>query len=94
MLKSNYNFFFHYGMLVLQDNSANDPNARSLTNNMENVLLDLERILKIDLKGRNIIYRDSDGFYDGVEWDGEGIKFKPIRAITFENAVKYYDNSR
>lgn len=86
MNKSNYNFFFQNGILVLQD--LGGKNAMSLTNNMENVLKDLQRLLSIDLTKRTIIYRDSEQQYDGVKWNGISVDFYPLRTGKLEKALQ------
>lgn len=86
-MKSDYNFFFHYGTLVLQDS----PTSRgmSLTNNMENVLQDIENIVRVPLRGKKIIYRDSEGMYDRVIYRKSGsIDFSPIRTKDLQQALK------
>lgn len=86
MRRSDYNFFIDHGTLVLQDKCG--EGAVSLTNNMENVLVDIQSILKVDLSKRAIIYRDTDGVYDMVEWDGDNIDIIPLREFELKKALE------
>jgi hypothetical protein len=43
----------------------------SVTNDIENVLRKIEAWHQGAIAGYRIMYGDSDGVWDGVEWDGE-----------------------
>jgi len=58
----------------------------SVTNDMENILLDLfEHVKKSSIEA--IIYRDSRGIYDGVELLENGFKFYPIGEKSESQAI-------
>jgi len=46
----------------------------SVTNDIENVLRKIEAWHQGSIAGYQIMYRDSDGYWDGIEWDGEHAK--------------------
>jgi len=54
-----------------------DKGNMSVTNDMRNVLTDIERIVG-SLSGMRIIYRDSDSHWDEVFGWPVSIQFKPI----------------
>jgi transcriptional regulator with XRE-family HTH domain len=58
-----------------------DLGGISVTNNMEAILAKIGRDEGLDLSAMAIIYRDSEGYYDGVKMDGSGgITFYPVAA--------------
>jgi hypothetical protein len=48
---------------------------RSVTNDIENVLRKIEIWHQGPVTGFRIMYRDSNGYWDGVRWDGEHATF-------------------
>ena len=64
----------------------NDLGNISVTNDMEMILLDLfELIPKLD--ETTIIYRDSQGIYDGVKLKDNGFEFYPIGEKSESRAI-------
>ena len=54
---------------------------RSLTNDIESVLRKIEHYHQGSIVGFNIMYRDSEGVWDGIHWDGEHASFFSLREI-------------
>ena len=52
---------------------------RSVTNDIENVLHKIEHYHEGSIASFKIMYRDSDGFWDGVAWDGQHASFFALR---------------
>jgi hypothetical protein len=52
---------------------------RSLTNDIESVLRKIEHYHQGSIVGFNIMYRDSEGVWDGINWDGEHASFFALR---------------
>jgi hypothetical protein len=48
-----------------------DQGNRSVTNDVENVLRKIEHYHQGSIAGFRIMYRDSMGFWDGIQWDGQ-----------------------
>lgn len=59
----------------------------SVTNDAEAVV---RHLAKIGLKGRRLLYRDSDGIWDELVHDGGGgfMAFAPIRAELLNDALR------
>ena len=55
------------------------PTAIPLDRIWENVLRKIEAWHQGSIAGYRIMYRDSEGVWDGVEWDGEHATFFTIR---------------
>jgi hypothetical protein len=53
--------------------------SQSVTNDAENVLRKIEAWYKKPLTGYRIMYRDSMETWDGMEWDGQEVRFFPLR---------------
>jgi hypothetical protein len=51
----------------------------SVTNDIESVLRKIEAWHQGSIAGYQIMYRDSDGYWDGVEWDGQQARLFAIR---------------
>jgi hypothetical protein len=71
----------------------------SVTNDIENVLRKIEAWHQGSIAGYRIMYRDADGVWDGVDWDGENARFllsgrpmKPRRRRSFWRTI--YDPSQ
>lgn len=77
--------------VIIRDN---DLGNISVTNNMEMILIDLfELVPKLD--ETTIIYRDSDGNYDGVKLKDNGFEFFPIGEKSESRAihkVEFFEN--
>ena len=52
-----------------------DLGKKSVTNDIENVLRKIEYWHQGPIKGYRIMYRDSEGIWDGVHWDGNQATF-------------------
>ena len=48
---------------------------KSVTNDIENVLRKIEAWHQGSIAGVRIMYRDSDGYWVGVQWDGQHAAF-------------------
>ena len=51
---------------------------RSVTNDVENVLRKIEYYHQGSIAGFDIMYRDSDGMWAGIRWDGRHASFFPL----------------
>src|SRR5215510_4772631 len=51
----------------------------SVTNDIESVLRKIQAWHQGSIAGYQIMYRDAEGYWDGVEWDGESATFFAIR---------------
>jgi hypothetical protein len=56
-----------------------DLGNRSVTNDFESVLRKIEHYHQGSIGGFRIMYRDSEGFWDGIRWDGKSASFFPLR---------------
>jgi len=59
---------------------------RSLTNDIESVLRKIEHYHQGSIVGFKIMYRDSEGVWDGINWDGEHASFFALRETEEERA--------
>jgi len=62
----------------------------SVTNDIENVIRDIQDFEKINAKQYLILYKDSTGSWDG--YDPKGKNFIPLTEDTCEDAVNKYIN--
>jgi hypothetical protein len=86
--QSDYNFWFDRGTLIIVDKARPGSNFMSVTNNLENILEDISRMIDKNLVGTPIVYADSEGNYDGVELLGRGkIEFIPIQEKDRQKAI-------
>jgi hypothetical protein len=80
---------FTYSMILnlvkIQDTGKG---AKSVTNDIENVLREIEVWHQGSIAGYRIMYRDTEGWWDGVEWNGEHARFFAIREIDEAAAKK------
>jgi hypothetical protein len=51
----------------------------SVSSDIESVLRKIEAWHQGSIAGYQIMYRDADGYWDGVEWDGQHARFFAIR---------------
>ena len=60
----------------------------SVTNDAENVCEYISKEAGIDLNNYKILYKDSDGYLDGIKYNGVGrdVSFYPIREKDFFKA--------
>ena len=56
-----------------------DQGNRSVTNDVESVLRKIEHFHQAPIVGFRIMYRDSEGIWDGIAWDGQHARFFPLR---------------
>jgi hypothetical protein len=61
---------------------------KSVTNDIENVLRKIEAWHQASIAGFRIMYRDSDGHWDGVWWDGQDATFFAFRETSEAAAEK------
>jgi|SRR5688572_2570636 len=80
--RASYNYWFADGILFMEDLNI----GRSLTNDMENVILDIEREEHKNLIDHPICYRDSEGIWDAIKWDGNAADFIFLGAVDSEEA--------
>jgi hypothetical protein len=59
---------------------------RSVTNDIERVLRKIEYYHQGSIVGFKIMYRDSEGVWDGIEWNGEHALFFALRETVEERA--------
>jgi hypothetical protein len=52
---------------------------RSVTNDIEYVLQQIEYYHQSSITSNRIMYRDSDGIWDGIHWNGQQVSFFPLR---------------
>jgi len=52
---------------------------RSVTNDIEYVLHRIEHFHQAPITGFHIMYRDSEGIWDGIAWDGQHASFFALR---------------
>ena len=94
MSKSNYSYVISEEVLCITDHNG----PKSVTNNAENVLDEIEKNLKANNISMpdTIIYSDSNGDYDGLEYDGNDVKFYFLNTrrltIAIDLAKNRYDN--
>jgi len=89
--KSNYEWRFKDGVLAIEDLNLG---KMSVTNNMENVLTEIRSKIGDEIVGAKIVYRDSEGEWDGVipVWTREvctNVQFYFIGEKSFEKAIKF-----
>lgn len=65
-----------------------DLGNMSVTNNIEEVVRDVEVMEKIDAKNYVIIYKDSDDMWDG--WDAVKQSYVPLQKTNYTAAVERY----
>jgi hypothetical protein len=63
-----------------------DYQNRSVTNDVENVLRKIEHYHQGSIAACKIMYRDSEGMWDGIQWDGKRASFFALRETVEERA--------
>src|SRR6266481_1133934 len=58
-----------------------DLGNRSVTNDIENVLCKIECYHQGSIAAFHIMYRDPEGIWDGINWDGKRASFFALREI-------------
>ena len=82
--RSDYQWWIKDSVLLIEDLNG----GKSVTNDMAKILLDLDFLLG-SLEDRRIIYKDSEGIWDGVAHDGKFLKgFYPIGATNSDAALQ------
>jgi hypothetical protein len=71
-----FSYTVDQGILKIVDLSLG---ANSVTNDAENVLRKIRQRHPALIADYRIMYRDSLGIWDGIEWDGKEVTFFPIR---------------
>lgn len=61
---------------------------KSITNDIENVVAEIARLEKIDPAQYMIVYKDSEGTWDG--WDHQQQQFIPLSEEDYRDAVDKY----
>ena len=86
MLRSDYTYELkeHSGHKVLTIEDL-DLGGLTVTNNIENVVKEIEAAEKIDCRDYVIIYKDSDGDWDG--WNPYTKAFLPLLSETWAQAM-------
>ncbi len=82
MIKSDFNYYISNGVLAIEDQNLG---RMSVTNDMENVLEYIKNELN-DKMPNLIVYKDSDGIWDGVSYKEDKVKFYPIQTTVFHIA--------
>lgn len=84
-MRSSYTAFVREDTVCVID----EDEGRSVTNDIEAVIADLRRA-GVLIAGRCLIYRDSDGVWDGVTLDAElrFVRFYPINERSLDAALK------
>ena len=106
-LKSDYTSRFIGGVLVIEDLNLG---RMSVTNNIENILEEISIELNDGFtQNTKIIYRDSDGMWDGIKIESASytystrqnisnvsyvISFIPIQTIDLQTALKFINNGK
>ncbi|MEN7549058.1 DUF6011 domain-containing protein [Rapidithrix thailandica] len=66
-----------------------DQGGMSVTNDMDNVLLEIAENEALELENYRIAYCDSEGCWDGVKVDN-GLRFYPIGVESSEEVLEYF----
>ncbi len=94
MSKSLYSFVISEGVLCIYDQCG--PTNMTVTNNAENVLDEI----KENLKANNtpmpdiIIYNDTNGDWDGMEYDGRDVHFYFLDSADLTEAINVAKNHK
>ena len=84
LMRGRYIWRIEQNLLLITDRNLGD---RSVTNEVEQVLVDLAG-LSIDIAKQRIIYRDSDGIWDGIlTRAGQFVAFFPLRCRSEQAAI-------
>lgn len=88
-MHANFTFQIIENIVVIEDMNSED--AKSVTNDIDYVLAEINKAYP--LGGKKVVYRDSDGIWDGInQKNGNFIGFYPIRtrdqSVALETAIK------
>jgi hypothetical protein len=89
MTRANYTYGIADGtdekiLWIVDSNLGN----MSVTNDMENVLDEIEKKTQLPLNDYKIIYRDSMNNWDGVDYKNGNVNFIFLNAPTLQEAIK------
>ena len=97
MSKSNYSYVINGGILCITDHDG----PKSVTNNAENVLEEIKAELNANkaLTGNTlmpeiIIYCDTTGNWDGMEYDGRDVQFYFLDSTDLTEAIEVAKNRK
>ena len=87
--RSNYEWEIREGILCIEDQNLGGV---SVTNDIENILTEIYLYSDNSIRDMKVIYRDSDGIWDGVhpKWGQrkcESVNFYPIQERELEIAI-------
>ena len=85
MSQANYSFEAVGDVLCIEDLGPHDM-FKTVTNDAENVLEEIKKKLGDDMPPV-IIYQDSDGFWDGMEYDDQRLEFYSLNTLDREMAI-------
>ena len=85
MSQANYSFETVGDVLCIEDLGPHDM-FKTVTNDAENVLEEIKKKLGDDMPPV-IIYQDSDGFWDGMEYDDQRLEFYSLNTSDREMAI-------
>ena len=84
MSQANYSSEVVEDVLCIEDVGPHDM-FKTVTNDAEGVLEEIKE--KLEDMPPVIIYRDSDGFWDGMDYDGQRVGFYPLNTSDRETAI-------
>ena len=85
MSQANYSFEAVEDVLCIEDLGPHNM-FKTVTNDAENVLDEIKEQLGDDMPPV-IIYQDSDGFWDGMEYDDQRLEFYSLNTPNRETAI-------
>ena len=68
-----------------------DNGGKSVTNDIKNIIKEIEDENNFFLDSFKIVYRDSEGIWDAVILNSNGIRFLSLNVKTNEEAKEKYD---
>jgi hypothetical protein len=74
--QADFTYTIHGGVIAIVDL---DLGNCSVTNDVENVLRKIEHFHQGSIVGFRIMYRDSAGIWDGIDWNGQLASFFALR---------------
>ena len=74
--EAEFSYSVHQGVLKIVDLNLG---SNSVTNDVGRVLRKIDQWQPGLIARCSIMYRDSMGYWDGMEWDGQEVRFFPIR---------------
>ena len=84
-MKSDYSFIVADEVLCIADNDG----SKSVTNNTENVLNEIKESLNAGglRMPDTVIYKDTEGNWDGIEYDGSNATFYLLHTRSLTEAI-------